>query len=200
MARGLHVLLRHNLGPEWLGTLMCQATAARMKPGSPEEDCPPPRLVGIDGGLEEGSNMRSVRKRNWFLRRIVLGFAVAALVSPAAAQARLDEGGVAGASKSTELRMAPSPSAAGAIEAHQLQVGNLENDELISREGSSAWPGLDPTSGQSYPRWSSSTEVVTGNGFDWNDAGAGAGIALGLVLLGGVAFRVTSRLGKAQTA
>jgi hypothetical protein len=142
--------------------------------------------------------MRTIRKRNWFLKRIVLGFAVAAFVAPAAAQARLDEGSVAGSSKSAELGMTVSPSAAGAIKAHHLQVGNLSNDELISR--TSSWPGVDPTNGQTSPRWSSSTEVVSAKGFDWNDAGVGAGIALGLVLLGGAAFRVTSHLGKAQTA
>lgn len=138
--------------------------------------------------------MRTIRKRNWFLKRIILGFAVAALVMPAAAQARLDEKGVGG------MNTIVSPSAAGAIKAHQFQVGNLANDELISRGGQSSWPGIDPTSGQSYPRWASSTEVVVASGFDWDDAGVGAGIALGLVLLGGVAFLVTSRLGKAQTA
>jgi hypothetical protein len=143
--------------------------------------------------------MGRIRRRNWFLKRIVLGFAVAAFVAPAA-QARVDEGGVAGSSTGTELRSMVSPSVAGAIKAHQVQVGNLSNDELISRKGQSSWPGVDPTSGQTSPRWSSSTEVVSAKGFDWNDAGVGAGIALGLVLLGGAAFRVTSRLGKAQTA
>jgi hypothetical protein len=133
--------------------------------------------------------MGRIRRRNWFLKRIVLSFAVAAFVAPAAAQARVDEDDVAG-----------SPSVAGAIQAHQHQVGNLANDELISSKGQSSWPGIDPTSGQTTPRWSSSTEVVSAKGFDWNDAGVGAGIALGLVLLGGAAFRVTSRLGKAQTA
>jgi hypothetical protein len=165
-----------------------------------EDDLAPTRLVGNGRGFDEGSKMRTIRKRNWFLRRLVLGFAVAAFVAPAAAQARLDEGSVAGSSKSAELRMTVSPSAAGAIKAHQFQVGNLSNDELISRNGQSPWPGVDPTSGQTSPRWSSSTEVVSAHGFDWNDAGVGAGIALGLVLLGGAAFRVTSRLGKAQTA
>jgi hypothetical protein len=144
--------------------------------------------------------MRTIRKRNWFLKRIILGFAVAAFVAPAAAQARLDEASVAGSSKSAEPKMTASPSAAGAIKAHQLQLGNLSNDELISRKGQSSWPGVDPTSGQTSPRWSSSTEVVSANGFDWRDAGVGAGMALGLVLLGGAAFRVTSRFGKAQTA
>jgi hypothetical protein len=144
--------------------------------------------------------MGSIRRRRWFLKRIVLGFAVAAFVAPAAAQARVDEGGVAGSSNSTEPGSMVSPGAAGAIKAHQNQVGNLANDELISRKGQSSWPGIDPRSGQSYPRWSSSTQVVSASGFDWNDAGIGAGIALGLVLLGGAAFRVTSHLGKAQTA
>jgi hypothetical protein len=53
--------------------------------------------------------MRS-RKRNWFLKRMVLGFAVAALVAPAAAQARVDEG-IAGQPNSTSEisgRVAPS--------------------------------------------------------------------------------------------
>src|SRR5919197_641282 len=34
-----------------------------------------------------------IRRRNWILKRIVLGFAVAALVVPAAANARLSAGG-----------------------------------------------------------------------------------------------------------
>jgi hypothetical protein len=37
--------------------------------------------------------MRSNRRRNWFIKRIALGFAVAALVAPAA-QAKVDQGGV----------------------------------------------------------------------------------------------------------
>jgi hypothetical protein len=34
-----------------------------------------------------------IRRRNWIIKRIALGFAVAALAAPAAAQARVDEGG-----------------------------------------------------------------------------------------------------------
>jgi hypothetical protein len=123
--------------------------------------------------------MRTIRKRNRFLRRIVLGFAVAALAAPAATQARVDEGGVASSSKNTEARVILDPPAP---------------------QGQSSWPGVDPASGQSYPVWISPTEPAAADGFGWGDAGIGAGIALGLVVLGGAAFRVTTHRGKAQTA
>ena len=42
-------------------------------------------------------------KRNWILKRMVLGFAVAALVVPAAAQARVDEGINGQPNSATEL-------------------------------------------------------------------------------------------------
>jgi hypothetical protein len=38
--------------------------------------------------------MRTTRRRNWFIKRIALGFAVAAFVAPVA-QARVDEGSIA---------------------------------------------------------------------------------------------------------
>jgi hypothetical protein len=81
------------------------------------------------------------RRRNWFLKRIVIGFAVAALVAPAAAEARVDEGSVAQSSKTATIRTIDYPSAAAreAIKARQLdalQVGNVENDILVARNGS----------------------------------------------------------------
>ena len=149
--------------------------------------------------------MRNIRRRNWFLKRIVLGFAVAAIVAPAAAQARVDEGGDARSSKTGTIRTIDHPSAAlrEAINATRLdagQFGNLENDILVARNGQPPWPGVDPTSGQTYPRWSSPSEVVSASGFDWDDAGIGAGLALGFLLLGGAAFRLTRHLGEAHTA
>ena len=42
--------------------------------------------------------MRSNRRKNWFVRRIALGFAVAAIAAPAA-QASLDQGGVSSGSQ-----------------------------------------------------------------------------------------------------
>src|SRR5439155_21865170 len=48
------------------------------------------RLVGIGSGSHEGSGKMRIRRRNWIIKRIALGFAVAALVAPAAAQAKVD--------------------------------------------------------------------------------------------------------------
>jgi hypothetical protein len=148
--------------------------------------------------------MRNIRRRNWFLKRIVLGFAVAAIVAPAAAQARVAEGSDARSSKTGTIRTIDHPSAAlRAINATRLdagQFGNLENDILVARNGQRPWPGVDPTSGQTYPRWSSPSGVVSASGFDWDDAGIGAGLTLGFLLLGGAAFRLTRHLGEAQSA
>jgi hypothetical protein len=143
--------------------------------------------------------MRNIRRRNWFLKRIVLGFAVAALVAPAAAQARLDEGSIARSSKTATTRTIDHPSAA-LRQAINAARGNLANEILVVGNGQRSWPGVDPTSGQTYPRWSSPSEVASASGFDWDDAGIGAGFTLGFILLGGAAFRLTRHLGEAQTA
>ena len=51
------------------------------------------RLVRIGSrGQQEGSRkMRSNRRKNWFIRRIALGLAIAAVAAPVA-QAKVDEG------------------------------------------------------------------------------------------------------------
>jgi hypothetical protein len=118
--------------------------------------------------------------RNWMLKRAVLGVAVAALVVPAAAQARVDEGGG--------------------------QVGN--GDSYVPfvtdfpKYGSTVKPGdyelLEKNRGE--PSTGSAPQVVSSPGFDWGDAGIGAGAAIGLVLLGGAAFSAARHLGKPQTA
>jgi hypothetical protein len=43
-------------------------------------------------------------------------------------------------------------------------------------------------------------EVGADRGFDWGDAGIGAGVAIGLLLLGGAAVSASRHLGKQQTA
>jgi hypothetical protein len=48
-----------------------------------------------------------IRRRNWIIKRIALGFAVAALVAPAAAQARVDEGIKGQPNKASEAQYIP---------------------------------------------------------------------------------------------
>jgi hypothetical protein len=109
------------------------------------------------------------RKRNWIrhwiLKRAVLGFAVAALALPAAAQARVDE------SKGVESN-APS-----------RLVG--PHDRGVT---------FDTSSTVSTPR------VVSSSAFQWGDAGIGAGVVIGLVVLGGGVYVVARHLHKPQTA
>jgi hypothetical protein len=85
--------------------------------------------------------------RHWILKRTVLGLAVAALVAPAAAQARVDEG-----------------------------TNGLANSPKVT------------------------TQVVSSSGFDWSDAGIGAGVGVGLAVLGAAALRGSRHLGRPQTA
>jgi hypothetical protein len=149
--------------------------------------------------------MRIHRRRNRILRRLVLGLAVAAVAAPTA-QARLDEGVAPQGGNSSVQSMTdfPSTAAGEAIKSHQLGGSLRANDgiEILRiKSAQRSWPGIDPTSGQDYPRYSSPIEVVNKTGgFDWGDAGIGAGMALGLVLLGGAAVRASRYLGKPQTA
>jgi hypothetical protein len=52
---------------------------------------------------------------------------------------------------------------------------------------------------RTQPRSIGEPQVVAA-GFDWNDAGIGAGLAVGLLLLGWGAAQATRHLGKTQTA
>ena len=62
-----------------------------------------------------------------------------------------------------------------------------------------SWPGVDPISGQDYPVWP--VQIVSNpEGFDWGDAGIGAGTVFGVVVLGGAALVVTRRAGSPTTA
>jgi hypothetical protein len=62
------------------------------------------RLVRIGSrGQQEGSRkMRSNRRRNWLIKRIALGFAVAAFAAPVA-QAKVDEGSIAQAKAESSI-------------------------------------------------------------------------------------------------
>jgi hypothetical protein len=134
----------------------------------------------------------SNRKRNWIrswiLKRAVLGFAVAALVVPAAAQARVDQGNGQQSTAVTKLvgphQQAALPCAPNC--APEGQLNGVDNELLEKSRGG--------TSNVVTP------QVVSSPGFDWGDAAIGAGIALGIVLLGGAAVSASRHRGKPQTA
>jgi hypothetical protein len=166
--------------------------------------------------------MRRTRRRNTFLKKIVLGFAVVALMAPAAAQARLDVSTGQGTSDDrggSELGYVagvtdfPKPLAipnGAALENDYVQgvtdfpkaVGGARQDWIESVR-------LNPRTARDYdlienrradsPRVSTPVTVAS-PGFDWGDAGLGAALALGLVLLAGAAVLTSKHLAKPQTA
>jgi hypothetical protein len=158
------------------------------------------------------------RKRNRILRRLVLGFAVAALVVPSAAMARVDEGGVGQPNSIAELKASDNGFVAGVTDfpsKSQVKAGDygmpraMPSDYALQRgdsieiarlhERNTVRPGDLIENVRLEPR-SVSTPQVVSTGFDWGDAGIGAGILLGLVLVGGAAFYATRQVGKPQTA
>lgn len=134
--------------------------------------------------------MHKIRKRNWLIKRIALGFAVAALFAPVA-QAKVDESAVVQAHT-----YQPVPA-----NGYQAFVTDFPSYPAVVT-GQHSWPGVDPTSGQVYPLYhvSSVVDSSTTSSFDWRYAGIGAGLVLALVLLGGGAVLATRKLSRAQTA
>lgn len=139
--------------------------------------------------------MRNWRKR-WFLKRMVLGLAVAAVAAPVA-QAVPDEGGGAGQSDPVMLpngttltneivRARPMVLPNGTV----LYDARAALTNEIVRAGT---PAVVPEPMGSTVRGefvksnplspvSSGTVVQTGDGFDWGDAGIGAGVLFALML------------------
>ena len=150
-------------------------------------------------------------KRNWFVKRMVLGFAVAALIVPAAAQARVDEGGSKAAAFVpfvTDFPKYESTSNVSAGTPVGLPNAGL-NEYLKARDGieiARLQPRNEVRAGDLIenvrlePRSVSTPQVVSSPGFDWSDAGIGAGLALILVLAGGAALIATRHMGRTQTA
>jgi hypothetical protein len=141
--------------------------------------------------------MRTLRRKNWIIKRIALGFAVAALVAPAAAQARVDEGINGQPNKASELVVKVGPSG--------MPAAGL-NDYLSARDGIEVvrtqprnTVSADIENVRLNPRGSGSV-VEASPTFDWSDAGIGAGLAMALLLAGAAAFVGTRHLGRAQTA
>ena len=189
--------------------------------------------------------MRSNRRRNWLIKRIALGLAIAAFAAPVA-QARVDEG----SSSATQTvnagdygmpRAMPSDYALASgdlieVVRAQPKANPLDKIELVRVEqprstGSEfvaadygmpramphdyalssgdqievvrAQPRGNPSDKiefvRTQPRSTGEPQVVAA-GFDWNDAGIGAGLALGVVLLAGGAVLATRRSNRVQTA
>jgi hypothetical protein len=161
-------------------------------------------------------------KRNWFVKRMVLGFAVAALIVPAAAQARVDSGiGMPNSASQVKgdvfvpfvtdfprYEWTSNISTVKTATPIGLPSAGL-NDFLKARDGievARLQPRNEVRSGDLIenvrlaPRSVSTPQVVASPGFDWSDAGIGAGLALALVLAGGAAYIATRHMGRTQTA
>jgi hypothetical protein len=146
------------------------------------------------------------------LRRIVLGFALVALAIPAGqAKAVPDAGGsyennfvpfVTDFPKYDTSVQAGSGTPVGVPHAglnHYLQ--SRDGVELVRLQPRSTLRDLDTIEQvRVSPREISAPQVIASPGFDWSDAGVGAGLIAGLVLLGGAAYFATRHLGRAQTA
>jgi hypothetical protein len=193
-----------------------------------EETLARSRLVRISRNQQEGSRkMRSNRRRNWFIKRFALGLAIAAIAAPVA-QARIDEGSSVQASGyqsfATDFPY-QSPSSGDALKgiAYRQFVTDFPSSQVnpsdygmprampvdyaLNRgdqiEVVRALPSGSPSDKiefvRTQPRSIGEPQVVSA-GFDWKDAGIGAGLALALVLLGVGAALASRHVGRAQTA
>jgi hypothetical protein len=172
--------------------------------------------------------MRSSRKRNWLIKRIALGLAIAAFAAPVA-QARVDEGTPGQPNAANEsVRPIPYrwPSSADQVALKAIAYRTFVTDLAPSPAVSWKDPGIvwAPSNYQAFvtdfpssrvqapsisepriefirthPRSVSEPQAVSA-GFDWKDAGIGAGLALALVLLGGGVALASRHVGRAQTA
>ena len=167
--------------------------------------------------------MRSNRRRNWLIKRIALGLAIAAFAAPVA-QAKVDEGSSVQANGYqafvTDFPSVPSgqvakdivnsdypslkptvvASAYGMPRAMPMDYAINRGDQIEVIRGLPQNTSSDKIEFvRTQPRSIGEPQVVAA-GFDWKDAGIGAGFALALVLLGGGAALASRHVGRAQTA
>jgi hypothetical protein len=165
------------------------------------------RLARISRNQQEGSTkMRSNRRRNWFIKRIALGLAIAAVAAPVA-QAKVDEGSSVQAN-GYQAFATDFPSNANVVDASDYGMPRpTAMDYAISRGDLIEVVRSTPNGTSSdkiefvrtQPRSIGEPQVVSA-GFDWKDAGIGAGLALALVLLGGGAALASRHVGRVETA
>jgi hypothetical protein len=154
---------------------------------------------------QEGSRkMRSNRRRNWLIKRIALGLAIAAVAAPVA-QAKVDEGSSVQAN-GYQAFVTDFPSSQvnasdyGMPRAMPVDYAVNRGDQIeVVRALPSSSPSDKIEFVRTQPRSIGEPQVVSA-GFDWKDAGIGAGLALALVLLGGGAALASRHVGRAQTA
>ena len=189
--------------------------------------------------------MRSNRRRNWLVKRIALGLAIAAFAAPVA-QAKLDEGSSSGTQAVSAgdygmprampsdyalasgdyievVRAQPKSPSVDKIELVRVEQPRSTGDNVVAADYGMprAMPndyalasgdqievvrGLPQATSsdniefvRTQPRSIGEPQVVAA-GFDWNDAAIGAGLAVGLLLLGWGAAVATKHLGRPQTA
>ena len=148
--------------------------------------------------------MRSNRRKNWFIKRIALGFAIAAIAAPVA-QAKIDEGSSVQAN-GYQAFVTDFPSSQvnasdyGMPRAMPVDYAVNRGDQIeVVRALPSGSPSDKIEFVRTQPRSIGGPQVVAA-GFDWKDAGIGAGLALTLVLLGVGAALASRHVGRAQTA
>jgi hypothetical protein len=221
-------------------------TASWNAGGEDEVALPRPLLHKRCKGSQEGEDMRN-RRRNWFLRRLALGFAIALVVVPAA-QAYPDEGTkvqktfvqfvddfprssqlapeVGGAAVRGEVKdgLGTSPGSVvivgddkrGLPSVSVVPVGHRDNwrgatpsqaamrivrpQDLPARQAA-ILAELDAKTNEyvagAAPVVDEPVQVVSNpsNGFDWGDAGIGAGTVFAVLLLGAGALLATRHAG-----
>jgi hypothetical protein len=155
--------------------------------------------------------MRIIRTRNWLIKRIALGLALAAFATPAA-QARIDEGPSAPAGSQVSLSPGPHglPFATPSV-GYRSFATDFPSSPGVSVNSGPRWTSSDlifhPAQPQSAnpelasrfgrPNATTGTELEAVN---WQDVGIGAGLALGLFLVGGAVVVATRQAGRMQTA
>ena len=148
--------------------------------------------------------MRSNRRRNWFIKRFALGLAIAAIAAPVA-QAKIDEGSSVQAN-GYQAFVTDFPSSQvnasdyGMPRAMPVDYAVNRGDQIeVVRALPSGSPSDKIEFVRTQPRSIGEPQVVSA-GFDWKDAGIGAGLALALVLLGVGAALASRHVGRTQTA
>ena len=148
--------------------------------------------------------MRSNRKRYWLIKRFALGLAIAAVAAPVA-QAKVDEGSSVQAngyqSFVTDFPSSQvNASAYGMPRAMPVDYAVNRGDQIELVRALPQGASSDKIEFvRTQPRSIGGPQVVAA-GFDWSDGAIGAGLALGLVLLGWGAALATRHAGRAQTA